>query len=180
MDTYFTLITAKGRPKLAGSLVPGGTPFDLSFMAFGDGGGADVTPVDNRSSLVNEVHRRPVNSVEKDPDNPGWVVVRCVLPPEIGGWTIREVGIYDAAGDLVAYGNFPASTKPVLAQGSGKELIADIYLEVGAGANVILQINPSVVTATQSWVLQQIAQAQQQIEQATRSRRAQRHFLNQI
>lgn len=180
MDTYFTLITAKGRPKLAGALIPGGAPFDLSFMAFGDGGGAAVSPVDNRSALVNEVHRRPVNSVEKDPDNPSWVVVRCVLPPEVGGWTVREVGLYDAAGDMVAYGNFPASTKPILAQGSGKELVADIYLEVGAGSNVTLQVNPSVVTATQKWVQQQIEQAKQQFEQASRGHRAQRHFLNQI
>lgn len=172
MDTYFNEITAKGRPKLAASLLPDGPPFDLAIMAFGDGGGAAVTPVDNREALVNEVHRRAVNSVERDPDNPGWVIVRCVLPPEVGGWTIREVGIYDAAGDLVCYGNYPASYKPVLAEGSGKELVTDLYFEIGAGANVTLQINPSIVTATQSWVLQQLAQAQEP--------RARRHFLNQI
>lgn len=174
MDTYYTLITAKGRPKLAASLLPGGTPLSIAAMAFGDGGGAAVTPVDNREALVGEVHRRPVNSVEQDPDNPGWVIVRCVLPPEIGGWTLREVGIFDAAGDLIGYGNFPASYKPVLAEGSGKELITDIYLEVGAGANVTLQINPSAVTATRSWVLQQIELA------APKPRPALRHFHNQI
>lgn len=170
MDTYFTVITAKGRPKLAASMLPGGVPLDLAVMAFGDGGGAPVLPVENRTSLVNEVHRRPVNTVDEDPENPGWVVVRSVLPPEVGGWAVREVGIYDAAGDLVAYGNFPESYKPVLEQGSGKELIVDIYMEVGAGANVTLQINPSIVTATQAWV-------QQRIDQAFRARRA-RIFYN--
>lgn len=169
MDTYFTVITAKGRPKLAASLLPGGTPLDLAAMAFGDGGGAAVTPVDNREALVNEVHRRPVNSVDRDLNNPGWVIVRCVLPPEVGGWTAREVGLYDAAGDLVAYGNFPTSYKPVLAEGSGKELIVDIYLEVGSSSNVTLQINPSIVTATQLWV-------RQQIDQALRATRARRYY----
>ncbi len=178
MDTYFTLITAKGRPKLAASLVPGGTPLDLTTMAFGDGGGAAVTPVENRETLVNEVHRQPVNSVERDPDNAGWIIVRCVLPPEIGGWTAREVGLYDAAGDMVAYGNFPTSYKPKLAEGSGKELIVDIYLEVGSSAQVTLQINPSIVTATQAWVLQHIDQAKQQIEQAERNHRARRFYYS--
>lgn len=167
MDTYYTLITAKGKPKLAASLLPGGTPLSIATMAFGDGGGAPVTPVENREALVGEVHRRAVNSVDRDPDNPGWVIVRAVLPPEIGGWTIREVGIYDDAGDLVGYGNYPTSYKPVLAEGSGKELITDIYLEVGSAAHVTLQINPSIVTATQKWVLQQIEQA----ARATRARR---------
>lgn len=169
MDTYYTLITAKGKPKLAASLLPGGEPLSIAAMAFGDGGGAAITPVENREALVGEVHRRPVNSVDRDPDNPGWVIVRAVLPPEIGGWTIREVGIYDDAGDLIGYGNYPASYKPVLAEGSGKELITDIYLEVGSAAKVTLQINPSIVTATHAWV-------RQQIDQALRATRARRYY----
>ena len=185
MDSYYTLITAKGRPKLAAALLPDGQPLDLSFLAIGDGGGAAVTPVDNREALVNEVYRQPVNSVDADPENPGWIIVRSVLPPEVGGWTAREVAIYDAAGDMVAYGNFPTSYKPALAEGSGKELIVDIYLEVGAGANVTLQINPSAVTATKAWVLQQIqalqaadGPLQNVVELVIRSQRAKRYFLS--
>lgn len=177
MDSYYTLITTLGRPKLAASLLPGGAPLQIAAMAFGDGGGAAVTPAENRAALVNEVHRRPVNSIDRDPDNPGWVIVRTVLPPEIGGWTLREVGIYDEAGDLVGYGNYPASYKPVLAEGSGKELITEIYLEVGAPAQVALQINPSIVTATQAWVQQQV---QQQIDQAARAHRARRYYFNSL
>ena len=170
MDTYYSVITAKGKPKLAAALLPDGTPLAFAEMAFGDGGGAAVTPVENREALVGEVHRRAVNSVDLDPDNPGWVIVRAVLPPEIGGWTIREVGLFDVDGDLVTYGNFATSYKPVLAQGSGKELIIEIYLEVGSAAQVALQINPSIVTATHTWV-------QQQIEQAQRNARARRYYF---
>lgn len=178
MDNYFTLITAKGREKLAASLIPGGRPFTVSTIAYGDGGGAPVVPVDNRAGLVGEVHRRPVNSLEPDPENPGWVFARGVLPPEVGGWVIREHALFDDDGDMVAYGNYPDTRKPVLAAGSAKELITDIYIEVGAAANVILQINPSVVTATQAWVLQQINQAKQQIEQAERNHRARRFYYS--
>lgn len=177
MDNYFTLITAKGREKLAASLIPGGRPFTVSAIAYGDGGGAPVVPVDNRAGLVGEVHRRPVNSLEPDPENPGWVFARGVLPPEVGGWVIREVSLWDDDGDMVAYGNYPDTRKPVLAAGSAKELITDIYIEVGAAANAILQINPSLVTATQAWVQQQLALALQKHE---RDNRARRHFLNQI
>lgn len=171
--SYYTVLTAIGQPKVAASLLPGGTPLVITSMAFGDGGGAPVTPVENRSALVGEVHRRAVNSVARDTENPSWVVVECVIPQDVGGWTIREVGLIDADGDLVGYGNFPDTYKPVLSEGSGKELVVRIYLEVASAAQVTLQINPSVVLAPRSWVEQQIALAD-------RAHRARRYFLNQI
>ncbi len=173
MPNYFTVLTAKGQPKVAASLLPGGTPLAISAMGFGDGGGAAVTPVENREALVGEVHRRAVNSVVRDAANANWIVVECVLPPDVGGWTIREVGLYDADGDLVGYGNFPDTYKPVLAEGSGKELIVRLYLEITSAAQVTLQINPSVVNATQAWVAVQIAAAE-------RAHRARRYHLSQL
>ena len=184
MPNYYSVLTATGQPKVAASLLPGGAPLAIAAMAFGDGGGAAVTPVENREALVREVHRRAVNSVARDTENANWIVVECVLPPDIGGWTVREVGVFDAAGDLVGYGNFPDTYKPVLAEGSGKELIVRLYLEITSAAQVTLQINPSVVNATQAWVAQQIqaqqAQVQTLLDQAFRSRRARRAFIAQI
>ena len=173
MPDFYTVLTTLGQPKVAASLLPAGTPLAISAMAFGDGGGAAVTPAENRAALVGEVHRRAVNSVTRDGDNENWIVVECVLPPDVGGWTIREVGLYDTDGDLVGYGNFPDTYKPVLAEGSGKELIVRLYLEITSSAHVTLQINPSVVNATQAWVLAQI-------DQAARAHRARRYHISQI
>lgn len=173
MTTYYTVLTALGQPKVAASLLPGGAPLAITSLAFGDGGGAAVTPTENRASLINEVHRRPVTSVTRDPNNANWVVVETVIPAEVGGWPIREVGLIDADGDLVGYGNFPDTYKPVLLEGSGKELVVRIYLEITSAAQVTLQIDPSVVMASRSWVEGLFAQHH-------KDHRAQRHYFSQI
>lgn len=166
---FFMLITATGKAKLAAATA-GGAPVALTQMALGDGGGAAVTPVENRAALVGEVNRGPLNSLSTDPLNPNWLIAERIIPPEVGGWTVREIGLFDSAGDLFAYGNFPESYKPVLAEGSGKELIVRAIAEVGNASAVTLQIDPSVVMATRAYVDAQDA-AQWLL------RRAQRHYF---
>lgn len=174
--SYFTILTALGQPKIAAALLPEGSPLALSHVALGDGGGAAVTPTENRASLMGEVHRQPLAGVSPHPTNPRWIIAECVIPTDVGGWTIREVGLYDTDGDLVAYGNFPETYKPVLSEGSGKELIIRVHLEVSSASAVELKIDPSVVNASKDWVLQQF----QQLELADRNRRARRYFSYQI
>ena len=151
MTAYYMLLTATGQAKVAAHLA-GGATVNLTQMALGDGGGAPVTPTEGRAALYNEVHRQALSSVTVDPENPNWLVAETVLAPEVGGWTIREMGLYDDADDLIAYGNFPASYKPVLAEGSAKELIIRAVFEVSDTAAITLLVDASVVYATQSWV----------------------------
>jgi phage-related tail fiber protein len=151
MPQFYTLPTAIGQAKMANALALGQT-VNITHMAVGDGGGTLPTPNSNRTALVNEVRRAPINASEVDEQNPTWVVVEQVLPPDVGGWTIREVGIIDQEGDLIAYGNYPETYKPVLSEGSGRTQTIRFVLEVSDTAAVTLKIDPAVVLATRAYV----------------------------
>lgn len=154
MAAYYMLLTATGQAKVAAHIA-GGAPVELAQMALGDGNGAAIVPTEGRAELYGEVYRQPLGSVTVDPVNHNWLVAETVLAPGVGGWTIREIGLIDTAGDLIAYGNFPASYKPVLAEGSAKELIIRAVFEVASTASVTLTVDPSIVFASQSWVTNQ-------------------------
>jgi phage-related tail fiber protein len=151
MAQFYTLLTAIGQAKLANAVALGNT-IALTHLAVGDGGGSVPTPDSDRTSLINEVRRAPINRVEVDADNPNWIVVEQVMPPYVGGWTIREIGVFDAAGDLVAYGNYPETYKPTLDEGSGRTQTVRMVLQVSDTAAVTLRVDPSVVLATREYV----------------------------
>lgn len=151
MPQFYTVLTEVGQAKLANALALG-TTIDITALAVGDGGGAMPQPDSTREALVNEVRRAPVNTVATDPDNPSWLIVEQVLPPEVGGWTIREVGLIDVDGDLIGYGNFPETYKPTLAEGSGRTQTIRMVLEVTHTTAVTLRVDPSVVLATRKHV----------------------------
>jgi len=153
---YASVVTVTGQAKIAAALQPGGTPLTITHIALGDGGGAAVVPSENRAALLNEVHRQPVDSVEPDPNDPTQVRIQSVIPPTVGGFWIREIGLYDADGDLVAYGNYPEKAKPLLSEGAGNELIIRSYLSVASTDAVTILIDPSIVNASQQWVQQKI------------------------
>lgn len=156
--SFYTLLTATGQAKITAAIASG-IPVVLTQMAVGDGGGAAVTPVENRAALVNEVNRGPLNNLTVDAVNPNWFTAERVIAPDVGGWTIREVGLFDAAGTLIAYGNFPESYKPMLAEGSGKELVIRVQCEVSETSAITILVDPSVVLATQIWTLAQLKTA---------------------
>lgn len=158
MSTYYTLLTAVGQAKLTNALA-NGTTVSLTQIAVGDGNGNPVTPTEARTALVREVYRGAINSLAVDGSNPNWLVAEMAIPMASGGWTIREIGLYDVDGTLIAYGNFPDSYKPVLAEGSGKEVLVRMYLETSATSAVQLLIDPTVVLASRAWVLSQITLA---------------------
>ena len=156
MSTYFMILTAAGARKMAAHLAGGGAPpLQIVSMAVGDGGGAPVSPTEERTALVQEVHRQGLTNLSVHGTNANWVVAETVLAPTVGGWWIREVGLIDVDGELVAYGNFPPSYKPVLSEGSGKELIIRPILEVSSTAAITLIVDSSILWATQAWVLGQ-------------------------
>lgn len=148
---YYTMLTKAGAAKLANAIAAN-IPLTLSRIAVGDGNGAPVVVKESVTALVRECYRGGINSVARDEGNPNWLAAEMVIPTTEGGFTIREIGLFDEAGDLVAYGNFPESYKPVLAEGAAKELVVRMYVETSAAASVTLKIDPSVVLATQQWV----------------------------
>ncbi|ERE08056.1 hypothetical protein O166_05810 [Pseudogulbenkiania ferrooxidans EGD-HP2] len=157
-NDFFTLLTAVGKAKLAAA-ASGGAPLKLSQMAVGEGdGGAYYTPTESQTALKSEAWRAGLNHLSTDPANPSWIVAELVIPDPVGGFTIREVGVFDADGALFAVGKFPESYKPVLADGANKQLYVRMILEVSNAAAVTLMVDPSVVLATRGSVDQRIAE----------------------
>ncbi|CAG9000668.1 MAG: hypothetical protein CENE_02668 [Candidatus Celerinatantimonas neptuna] len=158
MNTYFTILTFIGAAKLANATALGQT-VKLTQMAIGDGNGSPVTPQQSQSALIHEVRRADLNSVSIDSDNANWIICEVVIPADVGGFTIREVGIYDSDKNLIAVGNFPATYKPKLTEGSGRTQTIRIVLEVSSTKSMELKIDPSVVLATREYVDKQVKQA---------------------
>lgn len=160
MPQFYTLLTDVGQAKIANAIALGGA-IEITTLALGDGGGSLPTPDSTATALVNEVRCAPINTSHADPDNPAWIVVEQVLPPDIGGWTIREVGVYDADGDLIGVGNYPETYKPVLSEGSSRTQTVRFVMEVSDTSAVTLRVDPSVVLATRKYVDDQRSQHEQ-------------------
>ncbi|MBP4049310.1 phage tail protein [Chromobacterium violaceum] len=157
-NDFFTILTVVGKAKLAAA-ASGGAPLKLSQMAVGEGdNGAYYTPSESQTALKSEAWRAGLNHLSTDPANPNWIVAELVIPDQVGGFTIREVGVFDADGALFAVGKFPESYKPVLADGANKQLYVRMILEVSNAAAVTLMVDPSVVLATRGSVDQRIAE----------------------
>lgn len=116
---FYTLLTDIGAAKLA-SAAALGVPLKITHMAVGDGGGALPTPDAKQTALVNEKRRAALNMLYIDPQNSSQIIAEQVIPENEGGWWIREVGLFDESGALIAVGNCPESYKPQLAEGSGR------------------------------------------------------------
>ena len=150
-QTYFALLTAVGEAKLANAVALG-TTLQVSRMAVGDGNGVLPVPVRTQTALVKETYRADLNSLVVDPLNASQIIAELVIPESEGGYWLREMGLYDDAGDLIAVANCPPSYKPVVAEGSGKTQVMRMVLIVSSTAAVQLKIDPSVVLATRSYV----------------------------
>lgn len=151
MAQFYTLLTDVGQAKLANAIALGQT-IEITELAVGDGNGTLPPPDSTATALVNEVRRAPINTSITDPDNPNWIVVEQVLPPDVGGWTVREIGIFDVDGDMIGVGNYPETYKPVLSEGSSRTQTVRFVLEVSDTAAVTLKVDPSVVLATRQYV----------------------------
>ncbi|MGX9699274.1 phage tail protein [Janthinobacterium lividum] len=151
MSTYFAILTEVGEAKLANAIALGQT-LKLKTMAVGDGNGNLPMPTRTQKALVHEVRRAGLNQLTVDPANASQIIVEQVLPEDVGGWWIREIGIFDEAGDLCAVANCPPSYKPLMAEGSGRTQVVRIVLIVASTAAIELKIDPSVILATRKYV----------------------------
>lgn len=148
-ETFYTILTAIGRSKLANAQV-NGTAVNFTTMKAGDGNGAYYSPNESQTDLVNTVWSGAINSLYIDPNNSTYVIVEAVIPEDVGNFYIREVGIFDDAGVLIGIGKYPETYKPTLAQGSGKDLYLRYIMETSNASVVTLKVDPSVVLATKN------------------------------
>ncbi|WP_410958948.1 phage tail protein [Salmonella sp. SAL00672] len=148
---FYTLLTDIGAAKLA-SATALGIPLKITHMAVGDGGGVLPTPSAQQTALVAERHRAALNMLYIDPQNNSQIIAEQVIPETEGGWWIREVGLFDETGALIAVGNCPESYKPQLTEGSGRTQTVRMVLITSSTDNITLKIDPAVVLATRKYV----------------------------
>ncbi|UKK29501.1 phage tail protein [Enterobacter hormaechei] len=158
---YKTVITKAGAEKLAAATVPNGKKVNFTAMAVGDGGGTLPMPDPNQTKLVKEVWRHALNKISQDRKNKNYVVAELLIPPETGGFWMRELGLYDDAGTLIAVGNMAESYKPALAEGSGRAQTVRMVIMVSDIESVELTIDTSTVMATQDYVDDKLAEHEQ-------------------
>ncbi|EKG5973359.1 tail fiber protein [Escherichia coli] len=149
---FKTVITDTGAKKLAQAAAPDGKPVRLTHMAVGDGGGTLPTPDSKQTRLVHEVWRHTVNRVFLDATHQNRIIAELVIPPETGGFWIREIGVFDEHGDLIAVGNTAESYKPTVAEGSGRAQTFRTILTVSSTATVALTVDNTMVMATVDYV----------------------------
>lgn len=147
---FMAILTAVGEARLANAQALG-IAWNITQLGVGDGNGAEPMPDRLQTALLNERRRAPLNQLKVDPNNASIIIAEQVIPEDVGGWWIREIGLYDEAGDLVAVANCPPTFKPQLAQGSGRTQVVRLNLLVSSTQSITLKIDPSVVLATRAY-----------------------------
>jgi hypothetical protein len=149
---YKAIFTTLGLQRLAEAQASG-VPLVFTEVAVGDGGGAEITPIASMTALVNERARVDVNLVEIHPDAPNTVRVEGLIPAATGGFFIREAGLFNGAGELIAIASYPPIYKPELADGvSVDEYIRILLVYENLEDAIELSADLSVVIATRPYV----------------------------
>ncbi|EGC5563079.1 phage tail protein [Escherichia coli] len=161
---YYALLTNVGAAKLANATALG-EQVEITQMAVGDGNGALPTPNPAQTALVHELRRAPLNTLTIDPVNTNQIIAEQVIPEDVGGWWIREIGLYDSDGDMIAVANCAETYKPLLQEGSGRMQVIRVILIVSSTQAVTLKIDPSVMLATRQYVDDQIIQVKAFVDQ---------------
>lgn len=161
---YYAVLTNVGAAKLAKATALG-AQVEITQMAVGDGNGVLPTPNPAQTALVHELRRKPLNSLSIDPNNANQIIAEQVIPEDEGGWWIREIGLFDKDGDMIAVANCAETYKPQLQEGSGRVQVVRMILIVSSTAAVTLKIDPSVVLATRQYVDDQIIQVKSYVDQ---------------
>jgi phage-related tail fiber protein len=129
-----------------------GIPWEPRYMLIGDANGTDPVPSPSQTKLVNQVYRAQINQLRVSPTDANVLIAEVVLPPDVGGWWVRELALEDKDGVFSAVANAPPSYKPVLAQGSGRNQVVRMHIITSGTSNIQLKIDPSVVLATRQYV----------------------------
>lgn len=164
---YFTTLTNLGAALHANAHMQQ-TAVPWTHLVLGDGNGVEPVPSPAQTGVIHEVDRLAISSIEPDPDNPSWIVVEAVIPSDRGGYVVRETAIMggEDGNQCIAVGNYPATTKPMLTEGAGSELIIRIVVEIAHTATVTLKIDPAIVIASRDWV-QRLEATEEQAKQGT-------------
>ncbi len=148
---YYALLTNPGAAKLANAAALG-TKMQITQMAVGDGGGVLPTPNASQTALIGEQRRAPLNQLSIDAANSSQIIAEQIIPETDGGFWIREIGLFDADGTLIAVANCAETYKPQLQEGSGRTQTVRMIIIVSSTDAVTLKIDPSVVLATRKYV----------------------------
>ncbi|MEQ4451705.1 phage tail protein [Kosakonia sp. YIM B13605] len=148
---YFAILTNQGAARLANAVALG-TTLNITQMAVGDANGVLPTPDPAQTALINQKRIAALNMLSIDPNNSSQIIAEQVIPENEGGYWIREIGLYDDSGVLVAVANCPETYKPLLQEGSGRTQTIRMVLIVSSTSAVTLKIDPAVVLATRQYV----------------------------
>ncbi|ALB45443.1 phage tail protein [Clostridium beijerinckii] len=146
-EKFYTMLTKLGRKKLSASAVSG-SKVNFKTLKVGDGNGSYYEPSEDQTSIVKEVWSGNISAISVDESNENWIAVETVIPAADGGFFIREAGIFDDAGDMIAITKLSETYKPTILEGSTKDLVIKIVLEVSNASSIDLKIDPNVVVAT--------------------------------
>ncbi|UAN41955.1 MULTISPECIES: phage tail protein [unclassified Enterobacter] len=161
---YFALLTNIGAAKLANATALG-AKVEITQMAVGDGNGALPTPNPAQTALTHELRRAQLNMLTIDPVNTNQIIAEQVIPEDVGGWWIREIGLFDKDGDMIAVANCAETYKPQLQEGSGRVQVIRVILIVSSTEAVTLKIDPSVVLATRKYVDDAVIEVKSYVDQ---------------
>lgn len=150
-ESFYTVLTNLGLAEFANAPILQ-KQVVFSKMAVGDSNGAYYPPTKEATALRNKVWEGGISTVSVDENNPNWIILEAIIPSDVGGFTIREIGVYNDKGGLLAIGKLPETYKPELAQGSSKDLLLKVILEVSNAASVTLKNDPSVIIASKKYV----------------------------
>ncbi|EOX3160905.1 TPA: phage tail protein [Escherichia coli] len=154
---YFSVLTDKGAARLARA-VASGSKISITTMKLGDGGGSLPEPAASMENLVNTVYSAPLNQLSVSASDASQLVAEMIIPEDKGGFWIREIGLFDSDGVMIAVANCPETYKPVLAEGSGRTQTIRMIVVVSSASSVELKVDPSVVLATRAYVEEYVAQ----------------------
>ncbi|WP_160688302.1 phage tail protein [Clostridium sp. C2-6-12] len=146
-EQFYTILTAIGKAQIANANVLG-NKINFVKLKVGDGGGGYYNPTEGQTDVINTTWEGNINSIYIDEKNLNWIVIETIIPGDVGGFFIREAGIFDDKNNLIAIGKYPETYKPIASEGSSKDLIIKIILEISNSENVTLKIDPTVVVAT--------------------------------
>ena len=157
---YYAILTNQGAARLANATMLG-SKLNLTQMAVGDANGVLPTPNPAQTKLINQKRIAPLNLLSVDPNNQSQIIAEQIIPEDEGGFWIREIGLYDDKGVLIAVANCPETYKPQLQEGSGRTQTIRMILVVTNTKAITLKIDPSVVLATRKYVDDKISKHEQ-------------------
>ncbi|EIV3161673.1 phage tail-collar fiber domain-containing protein [Escherichia coli] len=157
---YYAILTNQGAARLANATMLG-SKLNLTQMAVGDANGVLPTPDPAQTKLINQKRIAPLNLLSVDPNNQSQIIAEQIIPENEGGFWIREIGLYDDEGVLIAVANCPETYKPQLQEGSGRTQTIRMILVVSNTEAITLKIDPSVVLATRKYVDDKISEHEQ-------------------